>query len=139
MIPTLVRKSSNLSEDSNDPKRRRNVLGAWDSQNNPLALLAGSIPLFGQSINEEPFQSDDDLSNSDNDSQVKRLEETTNLKEDTTEVEGQPLKSKTNFFVHRRVKNDRKSILANRPLTIFKTNTRKDSVFRFFSPPPQTK
>ena len=39
------------------------------------------------------------------------------------------------FFVHRKVKNNRQSILADRPLTIFKGTTTKISS-RFFSPPP---
>ena len=33
-----------------------------------------------------------------------------------------------------KVKNNRQSILADRPLTIFKANTGKDSSFRFMSP-----
>lgn len=39
------------------------------------------------------------------------------------------------LFINK-VRNNRQSILADRPLTIFKANTRKESVFRFFSPPP---
>ena len=39
------------------------------------------------------------------------------------------------FFVHRKVKNNRQSILADRPLTIFKAATQKEPS-RFFSPPP---
>jgi hypothetical protein len=131
-MPVVVRKDSNLSEDSNDPKRRKNVLGDLSVLQNPLTLGANGMPLFGQAINEEPFQSDDDMSShsgteSKNKTPQKELEE-----KDT-----KPQKSKTNFFfVHKKVKNNRSSILADRPLEFLKTNTKKDSIFRFFSPPP---
>lgn len=135
VIPKFVRQESNLSEDSNDPKRRKNVIGSMDM--NPMLQqfsTQNKLPIFNQSINEEPFHSDDDLSKDES------KEEEVKLQKDEPQIELRNKIANTNtFFVHKRTKNSRQSILADRPLTIFKNNTKRESMFRFFSPPPQAK
>ena len=136
VIPKFVKQESNLSEDSNDPKRRKNVIGSMDT--NPMLQhlsAQGKLPIFNQSINEEPFHSDDDLSKEES-----KNEEEVKLQDKDPQLDFHNKKSNTNFFfVHKKTKNSRQSILADRPLTIFKNNTKRDSMFRFFSPPPPTK
>jgi len=132
IIPSLIKQSTNISEDSDDPKRRTNVIGVTNTQQilsqinfkNPLGIL-------GNSINEEPFQSEEVTSSSGSES-----EEKTKKKDVDQKIDMELKKTNTNFFVHRKVKNTRQSILADRPLTIFKANTNKDGSVRFFSPPP---
>jgi hypothetical protein len=131
VVPTIVKKNSNISEDSDDPKRRKNVFTTVDPQALSQLNFKSPFSQLGQSINEEPFHSEEH-SNESEDDEVKR-----DKKNEESKTELPPKKTQTNFFVHRKVKNTRQSILADRPLTIFKANTRKDSVFRFFSPPPQ--
>lgn len=95
MVPNIIkRQESNLSEDSNDPKRRKNVLGAVNPQ--LLANLNFKAPILEQSINEEAFQSEDiSGSGSDKEEEVK-LENKNMVEEPVTQ------KAKTNFFfVHK--------------------------------------
>lgn len=121
VVPTIIKQNSNISEDSDDPKRRKNVFTTVDPQ--ALSQLNFKTPFgsLGQSINEEPFHSED-LSDESEDGEVKK-----DKKNEESKTEIPPKKTQTNFFVHRKVKNTRQSILADRPLTIFKANTRKDS------------
>lgn len=135
IVPKYVKQESNISEDSNDPKRRNNVISSIDhsalmnmsSMNNPL-------PIFSHTINEEPFHSDDEFSSSGSD---ESKTEETKLKQEESKTEIKNMKAKSNlFFVHRKVKNSRSSILADRPLTIFKNSTKIEQKSRFFSPAP---
>lgn len=131
VVPTYVKQTSNISEDSNDPKRRKNVMLSIDQRLVDKLNIKNPLPKLGQSINEEPFQSEDMTSSESNESEVKM-----NKEESKGEIAIN--KFNTSFFIHKRVKNNRQSILADRPLTIFKANTRKDSGSRFFSPQPNT-
>ena len=107
----------------------RNVLGSMDHHALTNYKFKHPLPILGQSINEEPFHSEDLSEGTE--------EENDKVKIEDAKDEIGPKKATTNFFfVHKRVKNNRQSILADRPLTIFKANTRKESIFRFFSPPP---
>lgn len=138
LMPNIVRKDSNLSNDSNDPKRRHNVIGSIAGIGPPgLNFGPNGLPIFDQLIDEEDnFNSEDDLSEEKEKEEEKLLNDSNNFDSKSK------LKNNMNtFFVHKKIKNNRQSILADRPLTIFKTNTRKDSrkdssAFRFFSPPP---
>ena len=60
-VPNILRQSSNISEDSNDPKRRKNVLGSILNLNNSLNI-AKQLPNINQSINEEEDFKSEDLS-----------------------------------------------------------------------------
>jgi hypothetical protein len=65
-VPKIYfRQDSNISEDSNDPKRRQNVIKSGDGINLPnMSSFNNTLPAFNQAIHEEDFHSDDDLSNS---------------------------------------------------------------------------
>lgn len=134
LVPQIVRQNSNLSEDSNDPKRRHKIVGTFDaSALSNLNLMNRNVPVFGQSINEEPFHSDDDLSKDSEDTKSKEN------KPKEASIDAKASLNNTNknntFFIHKRVKNSRQSILADRPLTIFKSATKNNKqTSRFFSP-----
>lgn len=138
VVPKYVKQDSNISEDSNDPKRRNNVISSIDhSKLMNMSAINSPLPIFSHTINEEPFHSDDEFSSSGSD---KSKNEEVKIKHEESKTEIKNMKAKPNlFFVHRKVKNSRSSILADRPLTIFKNNSKTEPQSRFFSPPPQTK
>ena len=57
-VPNIVKQESNISEDSNDPKRRRNVVGSFLPFNESIVSKI-PLPNIDQSIYEEPFHSED--------------------------------------------------------------------------------
>jgi hypothetical protein len=63
-VPKYFKQDSNISEDSNDPKRRQNFIKSNDRINLlNVSSLNNTLPAFNQAINEEDFHSNDDLSN----------------------------------------------------------------------------
>jgi hypothetical protein len=136
-VPKYFKQDSNISEDSNDPKRRQNFIKSTDRINLlNVSSLNNTLPSFNQAIHEEAFHSDDDLSNSSGDSKNAEI-----VKQEESKTELKKMNTKTNsFFVHKKVKNSRMSILADRPLTIFKNQTNVESQFnRLISPQPKIK
>lgn len=96
VVPTVLRQDSNISEDSNDPKRRKNVLGSIDQQFMNKFRMQNPLPLLGQSINEEPFLSEDLSSESGQGESEDRV------KNEESKQEIIPQKAKTNaFFIHK--------------------------------------
>jgi len=96
VMPNIIRKESNVSDDSNDPKRRKNVLGALEGLHNTSNLLGKGFPMFGQSINEEPLQSDSEFSYDEDTSRVDKSKDVSLNAEEISK------KSNNNFFyVHK--------------------------------------